>query len=73
VHPPSNIDADIPDVAVAMAINPLDQTLVRRALYRNVLPMPPGPSKKLALIGKDMLNDFIKPFSLLLIKRIKNI
>ena len=44
VHPLGNIDAAIPDVAVAMAINPLDRTLARRALYRNVLPVPPGPS-----------------------------
>jgi hypothetical protein len=29
-----------------MVINPLDQTLARRALYRNVLPVPPGPSTK---------------------------
>jgi hypothetical protein len=41
VHPPGNIDAAIPDVAVAMAINPLERTLVRRALYRNIFPVPP--------------------------------
>jgi hypothetical protein len=46
VRPPGNIDAAIPDVAVVMAISPLDRTLARSALYRNVLPMPPGPSKK---------------------------
>jgi hypothetical protein len=46
VRPPGNIDAAIPDVAVAMAINPLDRTLARRALYRNILPVPPGPSTK---------------------------
>jgi hypothetical protein len=33
-------------VAVAMAINPLDRTLARRALYRNVLPMPPRLATK---------------------------
>jgi hypothetical protein len=46
VRPSGNIDAAIPDVAVAMAINPLDRTLARRALYRNILPVPPGPSTK---------------------------
>jgi hypothetical protein len=46
VRPPGNIDAAIPDVAVAMAINPLDRTLARSALYRNVLLVPPGPSTK---------------------------
>ena len=47
VRPPSNIDAATPDVAVAMAINPSDRTLAtRRALYRNVLPVPPGLSTK---------------------------
>ena len=46
VHPLGNIDAAIPDMAVAMAINLSDQTLARRALYRNVLPVPLGPSTK---------------------------
>jgi hypothetical protein len=35
--------------------------------------LPDHPKKNLALIGKDMLNDFMKPFSLLLVKRIKNV
>ena len=46
VRLPGNIDAAIPDVAVAMAINLSDQTLARRALYTNVLPVPPGLSTK---------------------------
>jgi hypothetical protein len=41
VHPPGNIDAAIPDMVVAMAINPLERTLARRALYRNILLVPP--------------------------------
>jgi hypothetical protein len=75
MRPPGNIDAAIPDVIVAMAINPLDRTLARSALYRKVLSVSPEPStkKNLALVGKDTLNDFIKTFSLLLVKRIKNI
>jgi len=52
VRPPSNIDVATPDVAVAMAINPSDRTLVtRRALYRNVLLVPPGlPTKNTWLL-----------------------
>ena len=46
VRPLGNIDAAIPDVAVVMAINLSDQTLAWGALYRNVLPVPPGPSTK---------------------------
>jgi len=40
VRPPGNIDAAIPEVAVAMAINPLERTLARSALYRNVFHVP---------------------------------
>ena len=46
MRPPGNIDAAIPEVAVAMAINPLERTLARSPLYRNVLPVPLGPSTK---------------------------
>jgi hypothetical protein len=38
------IEAAIPDVAVATAINPIERTLASNALYKNVLPVPPRPS-----------------------------
>ena len=46
VRPPGNIDAAMPDVAVAIPINPSECTLARIALYRNVFHVPPGPSTK---------------------------
>jgi len=46
VRPLGNIDAAIPDVAVAMAINPLERTRASKALCRNVFPVPPGPTTK---------------------------
>ena len=46
VRPPGNMDAAIPEVAVAIAINPSERTLASSALYRKVLPVPPGPSIK---------------------------
>jgi hypothetical protein len=39
------IEAAIPDVAVAAAINPIERTLASNALYKNVLPVPPGTKK----------------------------
>jgi len=36
VRPPGNIDAAMPDVAVAIPINPSECTVARIALYRNV-------------------------------------
>jgi hypothetical protein len=71
VCPPSNIDAAIPDVAVAMAINPLDRSkehLVQERLARASRTIH---KKNLALVKKDMLNYFIKPFSMLVVNRIK--
>jgi hypothetical protein len=46
VRPPGNIDATMPEVAVAIPINPSERTLARIALHRNVLPVPPTPSTK---------------------------
>ena len=60
VRPPGNIDAAIPDVAVAMAINPFGPHSSKKALYRNVLPVPPGPSKKnLAFVGEERDNGYL--------------
>jgi len=48
VRPPGNIDAAIPDVAVAMAINPLDRTLARRPYIEMSCPcLLDHPKKKL--------------------------
>src|SRR6266540_1697303 len=46
VLPPGMMDAATPDVAVAIAIFPSLRTLASSALYRNVFPVPPGPSTK---------------------------
>jgi len=46
VRPPGNIEAAMPEVAVAIPINPSERTLARIALYRNVFPVPPRPSTK---------------------------
>jgi hypothetical protein len=46
VRPQGNIDAAMPEVAVAIPINLSERTLARIALYRNVLHVPPGPSTK---------------------------
>ena len=46
VRPPGIIDAAIPDVAVAIAIWPMERTFASNALYKYVFPVPPGPSTK---------------------------
>jgi hypothetical protein len=40
------IEAAIPDVAVATAINPIKRTLASNALYKNILPVPRGRQRK---------------------------
>ena len=40
---PGKIDATMPDVAVASAICPSDLTVMSRAQYKYVFPVPPGP------------------------------
>ncbi|KAG6645500.1 hypothetical protein CIPAW_08G126900 [Carya illinoinensis] len=51
VRPPSKIDAVTPDEIIANATNCLDLTVARSALYRNVFPIPPGPSTKSVAIS----------------------
>ncbi|KAG6655408.1 hypothetical protein CIPAW_05G213700 [Carya illinoinensis] len=46
VRPPGRIDVVTPDETVASTTNFLNLTTVRSALYRNVFPVPPGPSTK---------------------------
>lgn len=46
VLPLDNIDAAIPDVAVAKAEYPFDLTFARSAVYKNIFSVPPGPSIK---------------------------
>jgi hypothetical protein len=46
VRPPGLIEATIPDVAVATTISPIERTLASKALFKKVLPLPPGPSAK---------------------------
>ncbi|KAF5464538.1 hypothetical protein F2P56_014609, partial [Juglans regia] len=46
VRSPGKIDAATPDDAVARAIKFFDLTVARGALYKNVLPVPLGPSMK---------------------------
>ena len=38
--PPSSNEADIPDVATAIAMLPSDLTLASIVLYKNVFPVP---------------------------------
>jgi hypothetical protein len=62
VRLPSMIEAAMPDVAVATAVRPIDRTLASNALYKKVLPVPPGSSTKktpTSLIN-DMLHNCIK-------------
>jgi hypothetical protein len=44
VRPPGMIEAAIPYVATV--INLIERTLASNALYKNILPVPPGPSTK---------------------------
>uniref|UniRef100_A0A803Q7I4 Uncharacterized protein n=1 Tax=Cannabis sativa TaxID=3483 RepID=A0A803Q7I4_CANSA len=46
VRPPGRMEAVTPDEAVASATRFLDLTVANRALYKNVFPVPPGPSTK---------------------------
>jgi hypothetical protein len=46
VLPPLIRSAAIPEEAVANAISSQDLTLASIVLYKNVLPVPPGPSIK---------------------------
>ena len=46
VLPFCNNKAAIPDEATAKAISLLARTLAKTVLYKNVLPVPPGPSIK---------------------------
>lgn len=48
VRPPGSIDAATPEVVVAKAMKPLDLTVANKAQYKNVLPLPLGPSMKKA-------------------------
>ena len=46
VLPPSIKSAAIPEEATGNAISPCDLTFASIVLYKNVLPVPPGPSIK---------------------------
>ena len=46
VRPPRSKVAAIPDEAPGIAIPPLERTFANSALYTNVFPVPPGPSRK---------------------------
>ncbi|PHT80982.1 Alpha-glucosidase [Capsicum annuum] len=46
VLPPGRIEAAMPEVVVANAINPLDLIVANKARYKNILPLPPRPSMK---------------------------
>ncbi|KAF5772263.1 hypothetical protein HanXRQr2_Chr13g0574751 [Helianthus annuus] len=46
VLPPGMLFAATPDEAVASAIRPRERTSASNALYKNVFPVPPGPSMK---------------------------
>ncbi|KAM0026776.1 hypothetical protein Hdeb2414_s0020g00562031 [Helianthus debilis subsp. tardiflorus] len=46
VLPPGMLFAAAPEEAVASAMWPRDRTSASNALYRNVFPVPPGPSMK---------------------------
>jgi hypothetical protein len=46
VCPLGMIEVAIPDVVVATTIDPIERTLASNTLYKNVVPVPPGPSTK---------------------------
>ncbi|PHT65217.1 hypothetical protein T459_29642 [Capsicum annuum] len=48
VRPPGRIEAVTPELAVAKATNSFDLIFANKALYKNVFPVPPGPSMKKA-------------------------
>ena len=48
VRPPGSIEAATPELAVAKAMNPFVLTAANKARYKNVFPVPPGPSMKKA-------------------------
>lgn len=50
VLPPGNKRAAIPDDATAITMQASDLTLAKISLYKNVLPVPPGPSIKNKLL-----------------------
>ena len=48
VVPPGNSNAAIPEDATANAMSPRERLVANKRVYKNVFPVPPGPSTKKA-------------------------